>query len=1003
MRDIKRDVVCMTETHLDKSEEITLKGYKIYYNNNKQGQGGILIAVKDNLENITIVTEKILDKYQTLWIKINNNRNIINIGTIYAPQESRNNIRVFNEMYKSINNSIIKCNVDKEKLYIVGDFNAKIGKLIKGNREEITKSGTLLLQETIENNLTILNTMPKCIGKWTRILGTEKSIIDYAIVNKEDELSVESIRIDEDKMDTPRYKKGNKYVYTDHCAIITEMNWTKANKLKPKEETVVINKETLAKFYEETNKTKLTKIANKKTNLNDKYREWQDEVKKIMANCFPNKTKQRNKTTQQNERTINRIKKMVRKRKCDPIKRKEHISYLNQLIETETRRSNARNTIKTAENLSIDGTLQTNKFWEFKKQMDNRGKKELPSAMYDKEGNEKYTKEEILEIYENFYKNLFKPNDKTDKIEELLDKTKNTSFKKLINKASNKNYMKDEIPEERVQKAISQIKNKPTKDTQDLSNEILKNGGKDLQTSLTKLFNQVNNEDEGPKTWNEMIIKSIYKGKKDQKSMENRRGLFLTNVVSKLFEKVKINDQREMIENGISKFQTGGMKGKSRVDNIMTLNATIDYNNLINSETYVFFADAYKCFDKLDLKSSILDLAKIIGAREAQLLYNLNRNSQVIVKTPSGDTKMFEVGEIVKQGTLYGVILCDINTDKVNTVGLKNVSTIGPNIECEALIYVDDIESAGSHIESIETTAFNCSIMETTRNFIFNNGTDKTTFLVINPKKNNNVKALKNKIKRGEIQRSQEYMYLGEWYTEKYNHQKSLTEKRSKINIMIKKVKEYGNKYVVGDLALQVRFQLYERVVIPTLFTNIETWSTMSKEDLTALERMQKDIVIALADLPPGTPCMGLLSELGIWPIELLYEYKRIMLLHHILQSKETRLLKKIIEDQIINTYRGCWMEQAKELCEKYQINIDEIRNVSKDQLKDTMKKKVNDKFEETVNNLIKEKTKLRFCNGVKRKEYIFKLGYEEAYLELKLRLNMIEVNQIKSNQIIFF
>ena len=58
--------------------------------------------------------------------------------------------------------------------------------------------------------------------------------------------------------------------------------------------------------------------------------------------------------------------------------------------------------------------------------------------------------------------------------------------------------------------------------------------------------------------------------------MENRRGLFITNVIGKLFEKVKLIDQREVIEEKISKYQTGGIKGKSTADNIMVLNAIIE-------------------------------------------------------------------------------------------------------------------------------------------------------------------------------------------------------------------------------------------------------------------------------------------------------------------------------------------------------------------------------------------------------------------------------------------
>ena len=102
--------------------------------------------------------------------------------------------------------------------------------------------------------------------------------------------------------------------------------------------------------------------------------------------------------------------------------------------------------------------------------------------------------------------------------------------------------------------------------------------------------------------------------------MNNRRGLFLTSVICKLFERTKLDKDRSTIESKISKFQNGGVQGKSPIDNKMVLNATIDYNNFINCETYVFFADAHKCFDKLDLKTCLIDLYEILGAQETKLI-----------------------------------------------------------------------------------------------------------------------------------------------------------------------------------------------------------------------------------------------------------------------------------------------------------------------------------------------------------------------------------------------
>ena len=131
----------------------------------------------------------------------------------------------------------------------------------------------------------------------------------------------------------------------------------------------------------------------------------------------------------------------------------------------------------------------------------------------------------------------------------------------------------------------------------------------------------------------------------------------------------------------------------------------------------------------------IIDIYEMLGPQEAKLLYQLNKKAIIIVQTPVGETRQIEVQEISKQGTLYGPILCDVNTDKVNNIGTKNITTIGPGIQCEASIYVDDIEQAGSHAKIIERTATNCVAMEDMRKFTFNNEVEKTAFMVIKPKR----------------------------------------------------------------------------------------------------------------------------------------------------------------------------------------------------------------------------------------------------------------------------
>ena len=133
---------------------------------------------------------------------------------------------------------------------------------------------------------------------------------------------------------------------------------------------------------------------------------------------------------------------------------------------------------------------------------------------------------------------------------------------------------------------------------------------------------------------------------------------------------------------------------------------------------------------------------------------------------------------------------------------------------------------------------------------------------------------------------------------------------------------------------------------------------------------------------------------MGIWPLEQLIAYKKIMLLHNILTSKEERFIKEIIEAQITNTWKGCWMEETAEICKKYETSPEIIRTLSKEQLKAKMKDQINKELEILIKEEATKKTKLRFCSGFERKLYTLtgNLKFNNIKSIMKLRLNMLEL-----------
>ena len=149
--------------------------------------------------------------------------------------------------------------------------------------------------------------------------------------------------------------------------------------------------------------------------------------------------------------------------------------------------------------------------------------------------------------------------------------------------------------------------------------------------------------------------------------MNSKRGLFLTNIVSKVVEKLLKNRGKEEIEKNISEFQCGGTSGRSIGDNLFILNSAIAEFKERGEDMFILFADLEKCFDQLWLRDCIKELVEAgMPLGEALYIYFMNKKVNVTVDTPIGKTEKFELNEIVRQGTVCAVDLCCVSTDRIN-------------------------------------------------------------------------------------------------------------------------------------------------------------------------------------------------------------------------------------------------------------------------------------------------------------------------------------------------
>ena len=73
--DYQPALVCIVETYMQKEEEIQMPCYSLVYcNDRSENSGGILIAVRDNIKNISLELTQENKLGQNIWILLTNTK-----------------------------------------------------------------------------------------------------------------------------------------------------------------------------------------------------------------------------------------------------------------------------------------------------------------------------------------------------------------------------------------------------------------------------------------------------------------------------------------------------------------------------------------------------------------------------------------------------------------------------------------------------------------------------------------------------------------------------------------------------------------------------------------------------------------------------------------------------------------------------------------------------------------------------------------------------------------
>ena len=304
--------------------------------------------------------------------------------------------------------------------------------------------------------------------------------------------------------------------------------------------------------------------------------------------------------------------------------------------------------------------------------------------------------EAIKAVYQQYYQELLKTKEATCTEERNAEECVEIVMSSLhkIWEVTSWSFP-NELMQPLMNSAIKRLKKRKAVDEAKWRNEFILIGGEPVKEGLGILFKMMYNQKTIPSVWELTRIKSI--AKDHTKRIDHRRGLFITNIIGKIFERlIKERNQEEGNMLTMSPFQCGGVKGRSTVDNVFTLIAIIQRNQYLGLSTYCVFIDLTKCFDKLWLEDCLVELMKAgMNIDDVKMVYEMNKVAKVVVDTPVGDTDQFEVRDTVKQGTIFGPVMCGLSTGRINEINERVVTMYGPEVEIEPLVYVDDMNNGG--------------------------------------------------------------------------------------------------------------------------------------------------------------------------------------------------------------------------------------------------------------------------------------------------------------------
>jgi hypothetical protein len=989
------DLVALCETKLHRNSLLEIEGYKTVKSNLKAGKEGILLAAKQGSFN-TIEKTYESELRNLATFEVNYPEETLRIIVAHGPQEDAA-VEEKEEFYNDLKAEIERELSTGDRLMILGDFNARL----EAGEDVTSKGSGKLLEEVISiYKLKVMNFSPLTEGKWTRIQLNKsreiKSTIDYVIADESTHMKLEKLTIDESKIFTPYHvkkEKGQKkVVFSDHCAMVITINIKPGHNLRKRKgensKTWVLTEEGLTRFNEITQPD--MGLGDMMSTHTTPYGEWMKKINHLMHKCFIKRTVRhgnRPVSMSGKSKRIRTILKEVSKR--GKVQREVVKRYITKLIQMQAERDLKRKVEKVKETVSKiteDDVLSTNAFWKLRKSVSKKVDSHL-HIVNKREGGTTTDQQEIKDEVKKEFVFRLRNREAHEEWMGYVDTT-NAVVEELL-KNQSQNITPFTIEE--LERGIKKMKTGTAPDYYNMYADVLAKAGVGALRSLLQVFNNIQSTCIIPVEWRNVLITMIYKNKGSRLNLEKYRGIFLTVVVSKLFERLLQERMKSPLKK-VSLCQAGSRNGKGPPDQLYLLRSAVDHSKFMNNPIYITAYDFQQAFDSLWLQDCILVLKRLgVENHILKLVYEMNKVAVVQVKTPFGLTDPAEVYDIVKQGGVLGSPLCSASTAEYCGT---NVGIVLGSVTIATLVFVDDVvDISGSEKDARKA---HVNALEFALKKKLNFAPDKCFIMVVNGKRSHKVPDL---FINGEMMEEAKIMkYLGDIFNHNGTNINLMDDRVARGTAAMVSIQGFIREICLGVHTISVHLLLYKSIFLASILFNSQAWSNLTESDIHKLSVLQLKFLKGIMKARKCTTNSFVYLELGVLPIIYEIHKRQLSFLHHIVHLEEEDPVKGVWRNQQSLPSYANWWRDVEGLLTKYSLNWTEgdIKSMSKDSFKRKVNDAVESKAVKELNDELAQKSRSRGLayTGLERQRYLEELYPNQSRIAFRYRSKTLDIKE---------